>query len=200
MDQQQQREIAEGLRSGRTDAWQGLYDIFAERVWRWVARLLGSNSADVADVVQETFLAAARSARTYDPDQGSLWPWLIGIARNHVALHYRKRKRQERVGNLAGRLPSAAGGLGCSLSACDEAPLRSLAAAERSAMVRAVLSELPAEYGDLLVAKYCDGVSVEQLAAQEDCSPTAVRSRLARARRAFRRAFAKDTNPGCDNI
>ena len=95
MDEQQERELARGLRQGEVMAWRALYDAFAERVWRTVARLMGPGSADVADVVQETFLAAARSARTYDPDRGTLWLWLWGIARRHVAVHYRKENRHD---------------------------------------------------------------------------------------------------------
>src|SRR5262245_60972344 len=97
MDETQEREVARGLREGDADAWRLLYDAYAERVWRAVARLMGAESADVADVVQETFLAAARSATAYDPWRGSLWLWLWGIARHHVALHYRKEKRHERL-------------------------------------------------------------------------------------------------------
>src|SRR5437667_989782 len=94
LDEQQERLIALGLREGKADAWQALYDAYAERIWRGVARLLGPQSTDVADVVQETMMAAARSARTFDSARGSLWPWLWGIAHNHVALHLRKQERQ----------------------------------------------------------------------------------------------------------
>src|SRR5829696_5758487 len=97
MDEHLAREVALGLREGRPDAWRALYDAFAERVWRGVARLLGPTSADVADVVQETMIAAARSARTFNDAHGSLWNWLWGIARNQVALHFRKQKRHDRL-------------------------------------------------------------------------------------------------------
>ncbi|HUR54334.1 MAG TPA: sigma factor, partial [Gemmataceae bacterium] len=93
MDDDQARDVARGLRDGNPDAWRALYDAFAERVWRSVARVLGPNAADVADVVQETMLAAARSARGYDPSKGDLWNWVWGIARLQVALHFRKRQR-----------------------------------------------------------------------------------------------------------
>src|SRR6516165_9585156 len=100
MDVHQERAIAQGLRDGKPEAWRALYDAYAERVWRCVARLLGPESADVADVVQETFLAAARSARTFDAARGTLWLWLWGIARNQVAVHCRKEKRQDRARDL----------------------------------------------------------------------------------------------------
>src|SRR5262249_40812319 len=97
LDEQQEQLIAQGLREGTADAWQALYDAYAERVWRGVARLLGRQSSDVGDVVQETMMAAARSAGTFNPARGSLWPWLWGIARNHVALHLRKQERRNRL-------------------------------------------------------------------------------------------------------
>lgn len=59
MDEQTQKEIAEGLMSGCREAWLRLYDAYAQRVWRDVARLTGGDTACVADIVQETFLAAA---------------------------------------------------------------------------------------------------------------------------------------------
>src|SRR5580765_4811425 len=104
MDDQQERQVAQGLRQGKPDAWRALYEAYAERVWRSVARLMGPGSADVADVVQETFLAAARSAKTYDSNRGSLWLWLCGIARRHVALHYRKQEQRARVLEASRRL------------------------------------------------------------------------------------------------
>src|SRR5439155_6838691 len=97
MDEQQERVVVQGLRAGKTEAWQALYEAYAERVWRSVARLLGPNCADVADVVQETMLAAARSVATFDPQRGTLWLWLWGIARRHVALHFRKQERHHRL-------------------------------------------------------------------------------------------------------
>ncbi|HEY7312596.1 MAG TPA: sigma-70 family RNA polymerase sigma factor, partial [Gemmataceae bacterium] len=177
--------VARGLREGDAEAWRALYDAYAERVWGAVARLMGPGSADVADVVQETFLAAARSAGSYDPWRGSLWLWLWGIARRHVALHYRKEKRHNRLRdecrNCAGPLSSAP-----PVSALD-----SLADAELANLVRATLTELPSEYGTVLTARYLDGESVEHIAGQERSTVTAVRSRLARARQAFRQILLR---------
>ncbi|MFL5340112.1 MAG: RNA polymerase sigma factor [Gemmataceae bacterium] len=186
MDETQQRRIAQGLRDGQPDAWRDFYDAFAERVWRSVARLLGPSSADVADVVQETFLAAAKSARGYDPEKGSLWFWLCGITRRHLALHFRKQERHQRLQLARAWLVASNGKL-------QSSPHEVLETGEVAELVRATLAELPIEYEDVLTAKYLDGVSVEQLAGRDCCSETAVRSRLARARTAFRAAFAKHT-------
>ena len=191
MDDQQEQQLARGLREGKTEAWRALYEAYAERVWDAVARRMGPGSADVADVVQETFLAAARAARTYDAARGSLWPWLSGIARKHVALHYRKRRRHEGLQPGADRPGTDHPQVVRWLEGRDELPGEALATAELADLVRATLADLPADYETLLTARYLDGVSVEELAGTECCSSSAVRSKLARARRAFRRAFRK---------
>ena len=174
MNEQQERAIAQGLQDGDPAAWQSFYDAYCERVWRSAARRVGPNSADVADVVQETFLAAARSAGSYDPERGPLWAWLTGILRNQVALHYRRQQRQARVRELdIGPQP-------------DRQQQRR---ADLAALVRQTLTELNDDYGSLLAAKYLDDESVEQIAAAERTTTTAVRSKLARACRAFHDAF-----------
>ena len=91
-----------------------------------------------------------------------------------MALHYRRQQRQARVRELnIGPQP-------------DRQQQRR---ADLAALVRQTLTELNDDYGSLLAAKYLDEESVEQIAAAERTTATAVRSKLARARRAFRDAF-----------
>jgi RNA polymerase sigma-70 factor (ECF subfamily) len=178
--------LARELRGGSADAWRTLYDAYAEAVWRCVARRVGPRAADVADIVQETFLAAARGARTYDPARGSPWVWLSGIARRQAALHFR-RKQTRPVGNALRGVSGITDWL--DIRADDPADL--LQSAETAAAVRETLRELPVEYETLLVGKYLDGLSLEELAAAEDSTAEAISSKLARARRAFRETFTQ---------
>src|SRR5262245_47606558 len=191
MEETQDRLLAQGLRAGHADAWRALYDAFAERVWRAVARLVGPSSADVADIVQETFMAAARAARQYDPDKGAVWFWLWGIARRQLALHYRKQQRQDRLRLAETWLANGNGRLQRWLDGHAEPPGSALEAGELAELVRATLANLPDDYESLLTAKYLDGKSVEGIAAGERATPVAVRSKLARARTAFRDAFSQ---------
>ncbi len=191
MDESEERQLAQGLREGKIEAWHALYETHARPVWISVARWMGPDSADVADVVQETFLAAARSARNYDPARGSLGHWLLGIARNHVALHYRSEQRQQRLQQAQQWLAASDGRLLRWLDQRDDAPWEALASAELATLVRRALTELPPDYESLLTAKYLDGRSVDEIAAAERSSTTAIRSKLARARRAFREILTR---------
>jgi RNA polymerase sigma-70 factor (ECF subfamily) len=190
MDQDQHREVVRGLQDGRTEAWQQLYDEHAEPVWRLVARVMAPGCADIGDVVQETFLAAARSARQFDPARGSLWSWLSGIARRQVALYYRRQKK--RPGN-----PTAAPGGDRPEPRVADRELPPVDAAEKAELalrIRLALTQLPADYETLLVAKYMQEATIEEIAVVEQATPEATRSKLARARRAFRKVFSNCSN------
>jgi RNA polymerase sigma-70 factor (ECF subfamily) len=191
LDEHQERLIAQGLREGKAAAWEALYDAYAERVWRGVARLLGPRTSDVADVVQETMMAAARSAATFDPARGSLWPWLWGIAHNHVALHVRKQERYHRLTRASTAAPATT-----ELAGKEPSPPAALASAELATLVRAALVELPVDYGMLLASRYLEGDTVMVIALRECSSEAAIRSKLARARQAFREAFGKMNDEG----
>ncbi len=179
-DRDQLVVVTEGLRAGRAEAWAALYDAYVLDAWRHAARLLAGNREATADVVQEAFLAAARAARSFDPERGSLRGWLLGIVQRQVLVHWRKERRTARG---ADRLGPAQGG--------EIDPVEALLRGERAAHVRRVLAELPAEYAWLLVAKYVDDRSIAAIVAETTVGAEAVRSKLARARRMFRNAMTR---------
>jgi DNA-directed RNA polymerase specialized sigma24 family protein len=72
----------------------------------------------------------------------------------------------------------------------QESPPDLLARAETIDAVRATLAALAEPHAAALVERYIVGTDVETMARDEGCGATAIRSRLARARKAFCRAFA----------
>ena len=194
MDKDTERDIAKGLQKGNRQAWLQLYEAYAEQVWRNICRLTGGDSAAVADIVQETFLAAARSARNFRPDRGTLWVWLWTIARRQVALYYRKQKPEIALSRARQWWTSLDGEKFDWIDAKADTPPDILESQELAALVRCALRELPGDYQTLLLAKYVDNQPAEKIAGQMDCSEVAVRSKLARARKAFRKAFKKITS------
>jgi len=195
MDKSTEREIAEGLQQGSRQAWLQLYEACAGQVWKNIARLVGDDLATVADLVQETFLAAARSARNFRPDRGSLWAWLWTIARRQVALYYRKQKPSASLRQAQSWWASLDGETSDWMDAKADMPPDVLQSKELAALVRRALSELPAEYQVLLLAKYVDNQSSAHIAEEMACSGVAVRSKLARARKAFRKALKSTIRP-----
>jgi RNA polymerase sigma-70 factor (ECF subfamily) len=62
--------------------------------------------------------------------------------------------------------------------------------AETRDLVHMAVANLPEQYRNALVRKYVDGESLDVIAAELGISADAVKSLLARARRAFRDTFA----------
>ncbi len=193
MDKQTDTEIGKGLRQGNRDAWLKLYDLYADKLWHNVARLMGDDPASVADIVQETFLAAARSAGNFDPRRGCLWVWMWVIAKRQVALHYRKYRPNAALVQAQKWWTSLNGQKDDWLQGTEKPPAEVLESRELAELVRYTLEELPAEYQVLLMAKYVDGAAVQEIADQVNGSSIAVRSKLARARKAFRGVFKRLT-------
>lgn len=194
MDENTEKAIAQGLQQGSQQAWLQLYEAYAEPVWRNISRLTGGDLAAVGDLVQETFLAAARSARNFNPRRGTLWVWLWTIARRQIALYYRKQKSQIVYNQARQWWIGLDGEKLYWIDAKANMPPDILESKELAVLVRLALNELPGDYQTFLLAKYVDNQRAETIAEQMGCSETAVRSKLARARKAFRKVFTRITS------
>ena len=83
------------VRSDDPDAWRRFLEIYGPLVFHWCERT-GLNAADSADVMQDVFVAVAKSisafGRTRDSDSFRGWLWTI--TRNKVRDFYRRSARQ----------------------------------------------------------------------------------------------------------
>lgn len=174
-------DIVLGLRNGDRHAWDALCQQYSVRLWRYVARLIGSDQDAVADVYQETMLAVARAGRNLDAERTTLWAWLAGIAHNQTALYWRGRYRDRHASDSEETADSR----------IDSDPTSALSRAELVDDVRCILSEMNSEHVALLIAKYLDDRSVAELVAANGGTTEAVRSKLARARREFRERYGR---------
>lgn len=173
------------LSAGDARAWREVYQAYAPRVWGVVANHLGPRSRDVADVVQDVFLDAARGAGGFRADAGTIEQWILGITRRKIALYWRQQARRQAV------TTSEVTALADWLDGAEMAPPAILESIERGDIVRATLAQLPAEEAFLLRRKYEEGDTAEQLASATRYTVGAVRSRLKRARQRFRQTFLR---------
>ncbi len=179
-------KIVQGLRHGDRWAWEALCRQYSPRVWKYVARLVGSDEEAVADVFQETMLAVAKAGRTITQET-LIWPWLAAIGHNQAALYWRKSYRFRTVCLKTEPLDKA----------FDETPLDRLLQSETVDLVRSLLAEMPSDAVSLLLGKYLDGLSILELVNLMGGTEESIRSRLARARRDFRSRYERAIkNPG----
>ena len=136
-------------------------------VYGLLCRLAGRNS-DASDLLQETWLRAVRHLPLFR-GQSTFRTWLTGIALNC----YREwRRRHPRDAGLA-----------------DEARPAVTRGADEMAAVGQILAALPHEQREVIVLHDVEGFTHEEIAAALEIEPGTSKSRLSRARRAFRQRW-----------
>jgi len=148
--------------------WEALVASQHRRVYRLMWRLTGDRDV-AADLTQETFVAAYRSAHTFN---GRSQPevWLLGVALNCHRSWMRKTCRHEPPEELPPELPDP------SPSAEQIAELR-----EQSQAVLEAIRGLPETYRRAVALHYLADVPSVDIARDEGVDPGTVRWRLHRA-------------------
>ena len=166
-------DLARRIGQGERWAEEAFYRRHVVQVVGIAQRLLG-NGSDAEDVAQETFTTAFEiwhQLRDYERAR----PWLLQIAVRKVHRKFRKR----RVLRLLGLDQSL-----------DDLPLEVLAHEDTSAEVRSdlrlldsVLKSLSAKSRIPWMLRYIEGLPLEEVAAQCDCSLATAKRRIADAHR-----------------
>jgi RNA polymerase sigma-70 factor (ECF subfamily) len=157
------------------------FDILVRRhkdpVFRLARRYTGSPD-DAYEVVQETFIAAWRAIRRYDPAR-PFGSWLRAIALNKC----RDRSRRAAVRRFVfGSQPLEST---AALAQADPAPSAADTVIEREALsaLDRALAQLPAALKEPLLLTAIDGLSHHEAGEVLKLSPKAVEMRVYRARR-----------------
>jgi len=169
-------------RIGRGERWaeEAFYRRHVVRVLGLAQRLLGNHS-DAEDVAQETFATAFEiwhQLRDYERAQS----WLMQIAVRKVHRKFRKRRVMRLLGLDRG---------------LDDLPLDALAREDTSAEVRSELLVLDSALKSLSararvpwMLRYIEGLPLDEVALQCDCSLATAKRRIASAHRMLSRRVA----------
>jgi RNA polymerase sigma-70 factor (ECF subfamily) len=157
-----------------------IYDEYYPPIYRYVYRQVGDVEA-ARDLTAEVFHRLLQTARSgADPDP-YLKPWLYRTAHNIIVDHYRRQQHRQHL-PLDEEL----------INAGDDPAV----AAERrlsAAQVRAALRNLTPDQQQVIVLKFLEGLSNQEVAAVLDRPVGAVKSLQHRALAALQRQLAPDT-------
>lgn len=160
-------------------------DRFEQVFRRAYGRLVGlawhvvHDRALAEDVAQETLARLADAAILQRPD-AEVDAWLTRVCLNGASNALRARRRTSAREDRVGRRDAV-------VEVTD--PAGDIIALEDRDAVRQVLAQLPDRQRDVLVLRH-SGYSYAEIAAAVGVAPGSVGTLLARAERAFRRAFA----------
>ena len=152
-----------------------------ERHWRTAARLARrviKDREEVADILQESALAAYLNLRTL-ASADRFAGWFCGIVLNHCRMYLRRAHRSPPTHPL--EATTVAAGFDIAATAEEEALL---------AQVTAAVRLLPEAQRQAALLVYFEGLSLKEAAAALGTSRSALKVRLYRARQALRSQFA----------
>jgi RNA polymerase sigma factor (sigma-70 family) len=169
------RGLTRGLAAGNETAFRKFYELYFDRLYRFLLVVARGQEQEAQEAVQQTLLRVLRYAREFDSEE-AFWDWLRVLARSTARDAGRKQKRysallEQFALRLARQNPSPA----CS----EEEHLK--AALDES------LAELARDERRLLEAKYLEGLTVKEISDETRLSEKAIESRLGRIRHSVRK-------------
>jgi RNA polymerase sigma-70 factor, ECF subfamily len=169
------RSLIVAFRAGNEDAFDKLFEKYQEYVYNVCLGIL-ANPDDARDCTQEAFLRVYRKVGEFR-GEAAFSTWLYRVAVNVCVGQLRKRPRNamasledENVREIADDGPEAWAG-----------PVREA----DEAIVREVVAELPEDYRLVLVLRYFQDLSYEEMVQVLGYTMSQLKVKLHRARRAF---------------
>ncbi len=176
------RKIVEAIRSGDTEAFNGLYNRHFRRIYNFAIRKLG-DAAEAEDVTQEVFTAVFCCLDRFQ-GRSDLVVWIYGICRNILNNRLRRRGGIRLVS--LDELPADVGPV-------DQGPLARAEARQTLGRVQAAIEELPTDQRRILELRHAQRLAIRKIAEIMDRSEDAVKSSLYRARRTLADKLPEET-------
>jgi RNA polymerase sigma factor (sigma-70 family) len=165
-------ELLRAWRGGDNEAGNELVRRNFMSVYRF---FVNKASDDVDDLIQRTFLACVEG-RDRLRDDTSLKAYILGIARNQLLMHMRRRERRE--------VPF--GPEEMSVASVYGSPSRVMAEREEEKLLLQALRQIPLDLQTIVELYYWEQLAVGEIASILEIPAGTVKSRLFRARDAVR--------------
>jgi len=155
-------------------------------VYSFVVRFVGDQH-DAEDIVQETFLKAWKSAKSYREEASKFKTWILRIARNTAIDHLRKKKHvpfsafdtEEGVNVLAETIPDS-----------EELPDEKLAKVMDAESLTQAMQSLSPESREILLLHYTNGLTFLEIGEMLGQPQNTVKSRHHRAVLSLRKVLS----------
>jgi RNA polymerase sigma-70 factor (ECF subfamily) len=175
-DQRMDIDLVRKSQDGEVEAFGQLYERHVQSVFRFVYSHV-DNQSDAEDLTEEVFLRVWRAIHRYQEQGVPFIAFLIRIARNVIIDYYRSTRRD----NL--NLPLEDIQIAGSKSRLDENLIQSQEGSE----IRAMLANLKDEYRTVLVLRFMNELSPDEIAEVMGKSSGAIRVIQFRALAALRK-------------
>ncbi len=172
MDAEQEYQWVLQARHGKQEAFARLVQAYQTPVYNLAYRMLG-NPTDAEDATQETFVRAYTRLDTFEAGR-KLSSWILAIAAHYCVDRLRRRRGGQVSMEETQALQWMADG--------KPKPEEELIEREHNKAIRQVLDALPAQYRIVIILRYWEDLSYDEIAEITGSTESAVKSRLHRAR------------------
>ena len=173
-----EREVVAACRRGDAEAFHALFETYQDRVYSIALRYSG-DATQALDISQEVFLKLLSSIGEFR-GEANFETWLFRMVVNRCLDHHRRSRRWlPVVADLVNRI-----------WAPGETVLHRMLRNEVETKVQDVVATLSPEQRVVVVLRYTEGLSYEQIAEILGCTTGTVGSRLNRAHKVLERRLA----------
>ena len=162
-------------KQGDQSAFTQLMARYQERVARYIFNMVG-NQEDAQDLCQETFVRVYRALGSFDTHR-EFAPWVYRIAHN-VAIDYLRQKKAKPA--FLGSDPEYPMEERQDPKAVD--PLQKVVSQDMNRVIQSAIQALPENYRSVIVFRYVDDLSYEEIAEVLGITKANVMMRMSRAR------------------
>lgn len=164
---------------GHHEAFSVIYSHYLPQIYRFVFLKTG-NKATAEDLTHESFLSAWKNLKKYEDLNFPFSSWLYQIARNKIIDFYRTNKKNLQLDNI------------------DESAIAiennnsSLDSQIDIEKIKILIKQLKPDYQDILIMRFIDDLSCEEIAIAIKKSQGAVRLLQHRALNALKQLYERD--------
>lgn len=158
-----EKQYIKGAKAGNKEAFSALYDHYLPKIYRFIF-LKVSSQAEAEDLTHEVFLSAWQNIHNYRYEGFPFSSWLYQIAKNATIDFYRTSKKHIQIENVNEELVK--------IHATYPEKLDTTLELEK---LKKIISLLKPDYQDVLIMRFVDDLSPEEIATVLNKSEGAVR-------------------------
>ncbi|MCS0639465.1 sigma-70 family RNA polymerase sigma factor [Streptomyces sp. LP05-1] len=180
-DSARMMELVERAQAGEAEAFGRLYDQYSDTVYRYIYYRVGGK-ATAEDLTSETFLRALRRISTFTWQGRDFGAWLVTIARNLVADHFKSSRFRLEV--TTGEMLDA--------NEVERSPEDSVLESLSNAALLEAVRKLNPQQQECVTLRFLQGLSVAETARVMGKNEGAIKTLQYRAVRTLARLLPED--------
>ena len=177
-----QEHIIARARRGDADAFEQLVAAYRNQVFRLALRMCG-NEADADEVAQEAFLSAWKGLPNFR-GESRFSTWLYQLT-THAAIDLLRREKRQAAAEDIDEITAADDG---------PSPQQQVERTETQREIRSALMQLPEEYRQVLLLRFMQELSYEEIGRALKLPVGTVKSRLNRAKAQLKDILSRSGN------